>query len=104
MKIFENTDELFDGVRLAAALATGAAVDDGELAFVDDVGNKFTWADVGESCLSDLLDLCVSVLGIGGGNGIVDDASRSVSLASVEKGMDEFDDDDEDSDGTLIAE
>ena len=96
MKIFENTDELFDGVRLAAALETGA---------VDDVGNTFTWADVGESCLSDLLDLCVSVLGMGGGDGIVDDdATRSVSLGSVEKGMDEFEDDDEDNDGTLIAE
>ena len=105
MKIFENTDDVFDGVRLAVALETTAAADDdGELAFVDVVGKKFTWVDAGESCLSDLVDLCVAVLGIGGGDGIVDEATRSMSLGSVVKGMDEFDDDDEDNDGTLIAE
>jgi hypothetical protein len=76
LKIFENTEDDFEGVRFAVVVVTGGrlTVVDAEL-IVDNEPDltedeSGVPVDVGDSGLISFVACCTSVAGMGGGNGI----------------------------------
>ena len=109
LKIFEKT-ELFDGARFAGVggvswepwwLRAGdeaLPVDEWKTLLVEE------FIDDCESNFTSLADFCVRVAGSGGGCGIVAvvDVTFSASVNEVRKWMDEFDEEDEESEGIIM--
>ncbi len=104
LKIFENTEEDFDGVRLGVAdVGWVGRLVVVEVDFTEDESGELATVVCDSGCLivfAASAAWCTSVAGIGGGNGIFDDKVFSISF-DVGNCIDEFDDKDDDGEGKI---